>query len=74
MSSWNLEVRVSSRAESSLQDFFFKYLTLQPVADMGCSQKRCTRGGDRVRGCITHLLSIKNSNVDGFHVSLVINI
>ena len=41
---------------------------------LGCSQKRCTRGGDRVRGCITHLLSIKNSNVDGFHVSLVINI
>ena len=27
--------------------------------DMGCSQKRCTKGGDRVRGCITHLLSIK---------------
>ena len=41
---------------------------------MGCSQKRCTKGGDRVRGCITHLLSIKNSNVDGFHVSVVINI
>ena len=38
---------------------------------MGCSQKRCTKGGDRVRGCITHLLSIKNSNVDGFHVSVV---
>ena len=41
---------------------------------LGCSQKRCTKGGDRVRGCITHLLSIKNSNVDGFHVSVVINI
>ena len=41
---------------------------------MGGSQKRCTKGGDRVRGCITHLLSIKNSNVDGFHVSVVINI
>ena len=31
-------------------------------------------GGDRVRGCITHLLSIKKLNVDGFHVSVVINI
>ena len=41
---------------------------------LGGSQKRCTKGGDRVRGCITHLLSIKNSNVDGFHVSVVINI
>ena len=41
---------------------------------MGGSQKRCTKGGDRVRGCIKHLLSIKNLNVDGFHVSVVINI
>ena len=37
-------------------------------------RKGAPGGGDRVRGCITHLLSIKNSNVDGFHVSLVINI
>ena len=44
------------------------------ISYRGCSQKRCTKGGDRVRGCITHLLSIKNSNVDGFHVSVVINI
>ena len=52
--------------------FIFYFITC--LQDVGCSQKRCTRGGDRVRGCITHLLSIKNSNVDGFHVSLVINI
>ena len=32
------------------------------------------RGGDHVRDCITHLLSIKNSNVDDFHVSITINI
>ena len=36
---------------------------------MGGSQKRCTMGGDRVRDCITHLLSIKSLNVDDFHVS-----
>ena len=41
---------------------------------MGGSQKRCTKGGDHVRECITHLLSIKNSNVDDFHVSIAINI
>ena len=34
------------------------------------SQKRCTKGGDHVRDCITHLLSIKNLNVDDFHVSI----
>ena len=42
--------------------------------DMGGSQKRCTKGGVHVRECITHLLSIKNSNVDDFHVSIAINI
>ena len=31
-------------------------------------------GGDRVRDCITHLLSIKSLNVDDFHVSVAINI
>ena len=43
---------------------------------MGGSQKRCTKGGDRVRDYITgtHLLSIKNLNVDDFHVSVAINI
>ena len=41
---------------------------------MGGSQKRCTMGGDRVRDCITHLLSIKSLNVDDFHVSVAINI
>ena len=51
-----------------------KYPTQGVKRQMGCSQKRCTKGGDRVRGCITHLLSIKNLNVDGFHVSVVINI
>ena len=29
---------------------------------------------DRVRDCITHLLSIKSLNVDDFHVSVAINI
>ena len=42
--------------------------------DQGGSQKRCTMGGDRVRDCITHLLSIKRLNVDDFHVSVAINI
>ena len=41
---------------------------------LGGSQKSCTKGGDHVRECITHLLSIKNSNVDDFHVSIAINI
>ena len=42
---------------------------------MGGSQKRCTKGSDRVRVCITHLLSIKKINVgDHFHVSVAINI
>ena len=41
---------------------------------MGGSQKRCTKGGDHVRECITHLLSINNSNVDDFHVSVAIYI
>ena len=41
---------------------------------MGGSQKRCTMGGDRVRDCITHLLSIKSLNVDDIHVSVAINI
>ena len=30
--------------------------------------------GDRVRVCITHLLSIKKINVGDFHVSVAINI
>ena len=37
-------------------------------------RKGVPRGGDHVRDCITHLLSIKNSNVDDFHVSIAINI
>ena len=41
---------------------------------MGGSQKRCTMWGDRVRDCITQLLSIKSLNVDDFHVSVAINI
>ena len=41
---------------------------------MGGSQKRYTKGGDHVRDCITHLLSITNLNVDDFHVSIAINI
>ena len=41
---------------------------------MGGSQKRCTKGGDRVRGCITHLLSMKKINIGDFHVSVAINI
>ena len=41
---------------------------------MGGSQKRYTKGGDHVRDCITNVLSIKNSNVDDFHVSVAINI
>ncbi len=36
---------------------------------LGGSQKRCTKGGDHVRDCITHLLSIKQLNVDDFQVS-----
>ena len=28
-------------------------------------------GGDRVRDCVTHLLSIKSLNVDDFHVSVL---
>ena len=43
-------------------------------SDMGGSQKRCTKGGDRVRVCITHLLSIKQINIGDFHVSVAINI
>ena len=31
-----------------------------------------TKGGDHVRECITHLLSIQNLNVDDFHVSIAI--
>ena len=31
-------------------------------------------GGNRVRDCITHLLSIKSLNGDDFHVSVAINI
>ena len=41
---------------------------------LGGSQKRCTKGGDHVRECITHLLSIQNLNVGDFHVSIAINI
>ena len=46
------------------------------VLHMGGSQKRCTKGGDRVRVCITstHLLSIKKINIGDFHVSVAINI
>ena len=44
------------------------------IGPMGGSQKRCTKGGDHVRECIIHLLSIKNSIVDDFHVSIAINI
>ena len=40
----------------------------------GGSQKRCTKGGDRVRVGITHLLSIKKINIGDFHVSVAINI
>ena len=40
----------------------------------GGSQIKCTKGGDCVRDCITYLLSIKNLNVDDFHVSVAINI
>ena len=40
----------------------------------GGSQKRCTKGGDRVRVCITHLLSIQKINIGDFHVSVAINI
>ena len=45
-----------------------------PVIEMGGSQKRCTKGGDRVRVCITHLFSITKINVGDFHVSVAINI
>ena len=38
------------------------------------SEKLHQGGGDRVRGCTTHLLSITNLNVGGFHVSVIINI
>ena len=41
---------------------------------MGGSQKRCTKGGDRVRVCITHLLSIIFFNIGDLHVSVAINI
>ena len=44
------------------------------VVKLGGSQKRCTKGGGRVRVCITHLLSIKKINYGDFHVSLAINI
>ena len=50
-----------------------KILHFYPL-HVGGSQKRCTKGGDHVRYCITHLLSIKKSNVDDFHVSIAINI
>ena len=42
--------------------------------EVGGSQKRCTREGDRVRVCITHLLSIIFFNVGDFHVSVAINL
>ena len=41
---------------------------------LGGSQKRCTKGGDHVRVCITHLLSIIFFNIGDFHVSVAINI
>ena len=71
------DVDYNTTLKSLLNSFWFFNscrLLICSSIDMGCSQKRCTKGGDRVRGCITHLLSIKNSNVDGFHVSVVINI
>ena len=37
-------------------------------------RKGVPRGGDRVRVCITHLLSIKKINIGDFHVSVAINI
>ena len=46
----------------------------QCVMFVGGSQKRCTKGGDHVRECITHLLSIKKLSVDDVHVSIAINI
>ena len=40
----------------------------------GWFSEKVYHGGDRVRECITHLLSIKSLNVDDFHVSVAINI
>ena len=40
---------------------------------LGGSRKRCTKAVT-VFETITHLLSIKSSNVDDFHVSVAINI
>ena len=40
----------------------------------GWFSEKVYQGGDHVRECITHLLSINNSNVYDFHVSIAIYI
>ena len=40
----------------------------------GWFSEKVYQGGDRVRVCITHLLSIKQFNIGDFHVSVAINI
>ena len=40
----------------------------------GWFSEKVYQGGDRVRVCITHLLSIKKINIGDFNVSVAINI
>ena len=70
----NLECAPESIAIQSAIAVDFTLYKIKLLVIGWFSEKVYQGGGDHVRECITHLLSIKNSNVDDFHVSIAINI